>query len=97
MNSEHILFAVVAVLAVYIIGKILALPIKLAGKRLINAASGLVMLMIVNFIGSYIGYTVEINWLNCILVGIFGIPGVALLFVMQWAGIVLAASFPFFI
>lgn len=88
MESQYILAVALVVLAVYLIGKILKAPIKLAFKLLLNAFSGLLVLMIVNFLGSFIAMELTINWLNCIIAGIFGIPGVVFLFVLQWAGII---------
>lgn len=87
MNPQHIIWIILVILAVCLIGKLLKAPIKLAFKILLNALSGLIVLMIVNFLGSYIDIGLSINWFNCIIAGIFGIPGVVLLFVFQWAGI----------
>ena len=60
---------------------------KLVAKVLINAAIGFVLLFVFNRIGGIFGITLEINWLNAIISGILGIPGVALLLILKWMGI----------
>ncbi len=88
MDQPYILAVVLVIAAAVIIGKLLKAPIKLAFKLLLNALSGLVTLMIINFLGAYIGLEIAISWLSCIIAGIFGIPGVIFLFVLQWAGLI---------
>ena len=88
MDQPYILAIVLVALAVLLIIQLLKAPIKLAFKLLLNALSGLVVLMIVNFIGANFDIQLTINWVNCIVAGIFGIPGVAFLFILQWAGII---------
>ena len=85
-NPWIIAVAVVVLLSVFFM--IFKTSLKVAFKVLINAAVGFVLLFVFNGLGSVIGVTLEVNWLNVIVSGILGIPGIALLLIAQWLGII---------
>ncbi|HHV46268.1 MAG TPA: pro-sigmaK processing inhibitor BofA [Tissierellia bacterium] len=68
----------------YILGMLLVVPIKLLIKLIVNGVLGGILLLIVNFIGSFIGFSIVINPFTAVIAGIFGIPGVILLIVLQY-------------
>lgn len=84
--------------AVYILGIILVLillsfsifkkSLKLIFKIILNTAIGVVALICVNAIGRYIGVTIGINLVSALVVGVLGLPGVALLLLLQWLMII---------
>ena len=74
-----ILLAAAVVVAIYVLIKIIASPIKKIFKLLINAVCGLVLLFIANFIGGFFNFAIPVNILTCIIAGAFGIPGVIFL------------------
>ena len=53
-------------------------------KFIFNTLLGFAVLIIVNFLGGYIGISLGVNWINAVVIGILGLPGVALLLVLQW-------------
>jgi len=63
--------------------KILKGPMKLAFKLLIHAVFGFVFLFIFNFFGAWVDLSIPITWLNAIVTGVFGIPGVVVLLILQ--------------
>ena len=80
MNAlNSVLMIVLAVLVIFALLKILSAPIRLIFKLLINTAVGFALLFLVNLIGSYFGFSLEMNLLNALITGIFGIPGVVVL------------------
>ena len=64
--------------------KLLKNPIKLAFKLLLHAVGGFVMLFLVNFFGSYLGISLEMSWLNAIVSGVLGVPGVVILLLFKY-------------
>ena len=80
---ETIAIIVIAVIAVFLILKLLTAPIRFAAKMLINALVGFVVLFLLNFAGGIVGLSLGINWFNALVVGIFGAPGVVLLLLLQ--------------
>lgn len=72
-----------AIFLVLILVRLLSLPLRWAFKLLLNAAVGFVFLFVFNFMGSYVGITLGINWLNALVAGALGIPGVILLLLLK--------------
>ena len=64
-------------------------PMKLAFKVLLNILIGFIALILINFFGSFIGISIGINWINALIIGLLGVPGVALLLVLQWLLLIL--------
>lgn len=67
-----------------ILGKLFKLSLRVMKKLFLNALSGFILLFILNFFGRFIGLTIEINLLNTIIVGVFGIFGIIFLLIMGW-------------
>ena len=81
---ETIAIIVIAVIAVFLILKLLTAPIRFAAKMLINALVGFVVQVLLNFVGGIVGLSLGINWFNALVVGIFGAPGVVLLLLLKY-------------
>ena len=81
---ETIAIIVIAVIAVFLILKLLTAPIRFAAKMLINALVGFAVLFLLNFVGGIVGLSLGINWFNALIVGIFGAPGVVLLLLLKY-------------
>ena len=74
---------VAALLLLFLGGKLFRVPIKVLGRLLLNAVLGGIALIIVNLLGGFVGIVVGINPVTALCAGILGIPGVALLLVLQ--------------
>lgn len=67
----------IAVVILYVIVKLLSLPIKL----IYNAILGGIGLWLFNFVAAFINFQISITVINSLIVGFFGIPGlVAVIF-----------------
>lgn len=84
MDMGVVLAFLFGLFLLYILGMLLVVPIKLLIKLVINGVLGGILLLIVNFIGSFIGFSIVINPFTAVIAGIFGIPGVILLIVLQY-------------
>ena len=73
----------VALIVLYIILKILAAPVKIIIKLLINAFVGGVVLFLINLVGASFGIVLNITWITSLIVGLFGVPGVVLVILLQ--------------
>ena len=80
---NNLIYTFIVAFAVYLLVKILTAPLKLIFKLLINAAVGLVMLFVFNLIGSLFNFSIETSFVNCLVCGLLGIPGVILLIVIK--------------
>lgn len=78
-----LLMLATAVLSVVILVKILSAPVKLVFKLLLNAVCGFLLLLVVNIISGFFDFSVEINLVNTLIAGCFGIPGALLLVLLK--------------
>ena len=74
-----VLLIVGVAIAVYVLFKILAAPIKWIFKLLINGVIGFLLLFLANFVGGFFNFAIPVNLLTCVIAGAFGIPGVIFL------------------
>mgnify|MGYP003318534404 CR=1 FL=1 len=81
ISSLLILGAII--LMCYALLKILSAPIRLIFKLLINTCLGFVVLFIVSFFGEFFGISIGVNFFNALITGFLGIPGVALLIILN--------------
>ena len=82
MPETLIMFGI-GILMVWVICKIFAWPLKILFKLVINAVMGAIVLLVINIIGSAVGFTLPITALTALLVGLLGVPGVVL--IALWA------------
>ena len=71
------------IVALYVLIKILAAPIKLIFKLLINAVLGFLLLFLANFVGGFFNFSIPVNLVTCLISGVFGIPGVIFLVIVM--------------
>ena len=82
--SQKIIAAILAGFFLVALIRVFSSPFRLALKLLLNTCIGFVALLALNFLGGYIGISLGINWVNALVVGVFGLPGAALLLLLQW-------------
>ena len=68
--------------ALYVLIRILAAPIKWIFKLLLNALTGFLLLFLANFISGFFDFSIPVNLVTCLVSGVFGIPGVIFLVVV---------------
>jgi len=77
-----------AVIALVLFILIVRIPIKWFLRLLLNICIGFLALLILNFAGSFIGVTIGVNWITALVVGVLGLPGVALLLILRWLALI---------
>jgi inhibitor of the pro-sigma K processing machinery len=73
----------VAVIGLFIVVRLLAWPLKILIKLIINAVLGTILLFLVNLVGSHFGVVIGINVVTSLIAGFFGVPGVIFLIVFK--------------
>lgn len=71
-------------LALYILVRILYIPLKIFLKLAGSAVVGAGFLFLFNLLGAIWGVQIGINVVTAFVVGLLGLPGVVLLFVLQY-------------
>lgn len=81
---EQIALILVALFAIALLLRLITAPIRLGYKILINLAAGYALLFLFNLLASLAGFVIDLNLISAALVGLFGLPGLAMLLVMRF-------------
>jgi len=81
-TAQSIGVLVIAAVMVLLCINIFKKPLGCLVRLLINTLGGFIALFVINYIGAFVGISIGINWVNAIIIGIFGLPGVG--FVLIW-------------
>ena len=74
---------VFGLIVLYLVGWILLVPLKFVFKLIFNGLIGGIVLLIINLIGGFAGIHIGVNPITALVTGVLGVPGVALLLVLQ--------------
>ena len=77
-----ILVVIAAVFLVWLVIRLFRKPIRWILKLLLNTAFAALFLL--NFFGSAIGITLGLNWINALVIGVAGFPGLVLLLLIKY-------------
>ena len=80
---ERIAVFLIPVLLGVILFRVLIAPIRLAVKLALHAAAGLLSLLAINYLAPFSGVLIPVNAVTVLVSGIFGLPGTALLILLE--------------
>ena len=80
---ENILSLIVPILLVFVLLRIIAMPVRLGVKILLNSACGFICLWLLNWISGFTGIFFPINPITAAIAGFLGLPGIAVLATAQ--------------
>ena len=79
---QTVLLGAGVIVAIYVVLRMLAVPLKMIFKLVINAVIGYMMLFVANLVGGFFDVSIPIDLLTCLIAGVFGVPGVIFLVVV---------------
>lgn len=74
---------IIGIFILWILAKLFSISFKILLKLVFNALGGAVTLLLFNLIGGLLGVGIHITFINALIAGIFGIPGVIFLLILQ--------------
>jgi len=80
MEFSMLIAFFIGLIVLYVIGKVVSLPMRLLWKLITNSIIGGIMLWVINLFG--VG--LQINLINALIAGVFGIPGVIALIIYKF-------------
>lgn len=84
MEIVNVIMAALFLLVIlYIVAQVFLKPLKLLWKLLFNSALGLILLVVVNYLGAFFSFKIGINIITILIAGFLGIPGILLLVCFQ--------------
>ena len=81
---EQLLSVLIPVLLIFLLLRIIAAPLRLGIKILLNSACGFACLWLLNWISGFTGIFFPINPVTAVIAGFLGLPGIGLLAAAQW-------------
>ena len=82
MEMGILLAFILGMMVLYLVAWIFLVPMKVVGKLLLNSLIGAVVLLLINMIGAGFGIHIPLNLLTSGIVGLLGVPGVVLCYVL---------------
>ena len=80
---ENFVSILLPVILIALVLRLLAAPLRLAVKLVINSLGGLVCLWLLNWISGFTGILFPINFVTAAIAGFLGLPGILLLALSQ--------------
>lgn len=74
----------IAAVVVFYLIKALSRPIADLGRLLLRSAAAFVLIWAVNVAGGFVGFHLGLNLISALTVGLFGVPGAALLLAVKY-------------
>lgn len=84
MEINNLIAYGIGLLLVYLIVRMLVVPLRYLWIVLYNGILGGLILWGLNFVGAYFGFHLALNPLTALLVGFLGVPGLALLIAFKY-------------
>jgi inhibitor of the pro-sigma K processing machinery len=84
METQMVVYFLVAIAGLFILGRVLTWPFKFLFKLLINSVLGIVLLVITNILGSGFGIEIGLNAITVLVAGFLGVPGVLFLLIFKY-------------
>ncbi|MGI6327997.1 MAG: pro-sigmaK processing inhibitor BofA family protein [Dethiobacteria bacterium] len=82
-DLNYIIAFFFGVLVLYILAKLLYVPMKIILRFLGNTVIGGLLLALFNIVGSFWGLQIGLNVITAVIIGLMGIPGIILLLILQ--------------
>lgn len=79
-----IIFSIFSLFALYVLGKLIGLSVKILSKFIINGVLGALLLILINLFGHFVSINLDISIINSLVAGFFGLPGVVLLLLLEY-------------
>jgi inhibitor of the pro-sigma K processing machinery len=77
------LYFLIGIVGMVIVVKLFSWPLKILAKLVLNCVLGVILLLLVNFVGKYFGITIAINAVTALIAGFLGVPGVIFLIIFN--------------
>ncbi len=76
--------AIAGIILLIVLVRFFIAPIRIIMKLCFNTLLGFAGLISLDLFGAYIGMSLGVNLINAVVVGLLGLPGLALLLLLRW-------------
>lgn len=82
MEAGIFLAYAAGLMAIFVFGKLLLVPLKILAKFIISSIIGGLVLVVINSVGAIAGIMVPVNVVTAIITGLLGLPGIVGLIIL---------------
>ena len=82
-DFNNIIAYIACIFFLFIIGKLLIVPIKTMIKLILNSILGGILICVINLIGASFQFHIGLNLVTSIFVGLLGIPGALVIVIIK--------------
>jgi len=83
METKVILIFILCVMVLFFFGRTFIMPIRKIIKVGFNSIIGLIIIFIINLIGTSFNFHIGMNFINSTIIGLLGIPGAIMLILLN--------------
>ena len=83
LDNNTLLVYIACICFLFLFGRIFILPIKSILKLAFNSILGGLGIYLINLVGGLFSFSIGINYITAIVVGILGVPGAVLLVILK--------------
>lgn len=83
LNSPQIIWLMLGICVLLLLFIVFFRQIKVLIKITLQGAVGLIAVFCVNFLAMPLGFSVGLNLINAVFIGLLGIPGIATLYIFS--------------
>lgn len=73
----------IGLIILFFLGKFFIVPMRIIIKLIFNSILGGIAILIINFIGNFLNFSIALNVFTAFIIGALGIPGVLLIIVLK--------------
>lgn len=84
VNLNVVLGIGISALVLFYVVRALSRPLADLGRLLLRSAAAFAVIWAVNVAGGFVGFHMGLNLLSALTVGLFGVPGIALLMAVKY-------------
>ena len=83
METKVILIFILCVMVLFFFGRTFIMPIRKIIRVGFNSIIGLIIIFIINLIGTSFNFHIGMNFINSTIIGLLGIPGAIMLILLN--------------
>lgn len=84
MGIDVIFAYIFGIMMLFLVAKLLLIPLKIVWRLAVNAVVGGIALILINFVGGFFGLYIPINIITALTTGILGVPGIVMILIVQY-------------
>lgn len=84
LNDYSTMFAyLMGIIILFFLGRFFVVPMKFIVKMIFNSVLGGIIIVVINFAGSFFNFNISLNFFTAFIIGALGIPGALSIIILK--------------